>query len=225
MSTPTLFSAPSCPFAQRSRLVCGEKGVAYDLREIDLQNTPDWYYAISPSGKVPCLQHGQHTVLESAVINEYLEEAFPQSPLLPKDPGDRAYCRYVIARTDQALIPAFYKLLLEQHRENRDHRRAALAEALMELNGLIRGAWFAGDAFSLADLTLYPFLERFGMLRHYRDAVIPEEAGALKAWLARMRERGSVRSLMQPNAFYIDAYSHYADGSAEGITAREMRDA
>lgn len=225
MSTPKLFSAPSCPFVQRSRLVFGEKAVAYELREIDLQHTPDWYYSISPTGKVPCLQHGKHTVLESTIINEYLEEVFPQSPLLPKDPGDRAYCRYVIARTDQALIPTFYKLLLEQNWENRDHRRKALAEALTELNGLIRGAWFAGDEFGLADLTLYPFLERFGMLRHYRDAVLPEEADALRAWLARMRERASVRSLMQADSFYINAYRHYADGSAQSITAREMRDA
>ena len=225
MSTLTVFSAPSCPFAQRSRLVCAEKAVAYELQEIDLRDTPDWYYRISPAGKVPCLRHGERTVLESAVINEYLEEVFPQTPLLPQDPGDRAHCRYVIARTDQTLIPAFYKLLLEQDQDARSPKRQALRDALMEINGLIRGIWFAGDAFSLADLTVYPFIERFEMLSHYRNAAIPEAADALNAWLARMRARPSVRSLMQADAFYIDAYRHYADGSADGVTAREMRDA
>lgn len=84
MSDIEIYSAELCPFAHRSRLVLLEKGVPFKLIEIDLQNKPKNFKTISPYGKVPVLKHGDNRVWESAIINEYLEDAFPEHPLLPK---------------------------------------------------------------------------------------------------------------------------------------------
>ncbi len=58
MAEVTIYSAVVCPFAHRSRLALLEKGVDFDLIEIDLQNKPEGFTDISPYGKVPVIKHG-----------------------------------------------------------------------------------------------------------------------------------------------------------------------
>jgi glutathione S-transferase len=64
------------------RLALAEKGVAAEQIEIDLNNKPANFVRISPHSRVPVLLHGEVKLWESAVINEYLDEAFPDSPLM-----------------------------------------------------------------------------------------------------------------------------------------------
>ncbi|MGB0721329.1 MAG: glutathione S-transferase family protein [Gammaproteobacteria bacterium] len=224
MTSMRLYSAPSCPFAQRSRLLLFEKGVEYEQIDIDLKTTPAWFLEISPAGKVPCLEHDGEVILESAVINEYLDEIYPVPGFLPTNPVARARCRYAIARLDQALIPAFYKLLLEQDPQRRERPRQRLYAAFSELAPICTGPWFMGEQLTLMDLAVYPFFERLAMLDHYRGIELPAAAQKLEGWHQRMLDLPSVQTLFRPPEFYIEAYSHYADGSADGITAREMRE-
>ncbi len=84
-----LISHKLCPYVQRAVIALTEKSVAFERIDIDLANKPDWFVAISPLGKTPVLQVGDHAIFESAVILEYLEETQP-SPLHPADPLRRA---------------------------------------------------------------------------------------------------------------------------------------
>ncbi|BCL36245.1 hypothetical protein NSMS1_26920 [Nostoc sp. MS1] len=72
MADIKIYSAVTCPYAHRTRLVLQEKGIDFELTEIDLQNKPANFTDISPYGKVPALVHGDKRVWESAIINEYL---------------------------------------------------------------------------------------------------------------------------------------------------------
>ncbi|HEY9905093.1 MAG TPA: glutathione S-transferase family protein, partial [Candidatus Sericytochromatia bacterium] len=85
MAEIEIYSATVCPFAHRSRLVLLEKEIDFELIEIDLQNKPEGFTEISPYGKVPVIKHGDERVWESAIINEYLDEVFPEPPLMPVD--------------------------------------------------------------------------------------------------------------------------------------------
>ena len=85
-----LFSARVCPYAHRTRLVLAEKGLDFELTEIDFENKPRRFLEISRYGKVPALVHAGNEIYESAIINEYLEEAFPEPALMPADPGSAA---------------------------------------------------------------------------------------------------------------------------------------
>ena len=101
-----LFSFGPCPYAHRTRLVLAEKQISYDLIECDLKNKPKELLERNPYGKVPVLVDGATAVYESAIINEYLEEKYPEVPLLPKDPMQRSRARIWIDYANTRLQPA-----------------------------------------------------------------------------------------------------------------------
>lgn len=90
MSEPMLklISHPLCPFVQRAAIVLLEKGVAFERIQVDLAAKPDWFLALSPTGKVPLLLAGRPdgsevAIFESMVICEYLEETRSGAPMYP----------------------------------------------------------------------------------------------------------------------------------------------
>lgn len=105
MAEIEIYSATVCPFAQRSRLALLEKGIDFKLIEIDLQNKPEGFTDISPYGKVPAIKHGNDRVWESAIINEYLDEVFPEPSLMPRDPIGKALARIWIDFANTRFVP------------------------------------------------------------------------------------------------------------------------
>ncbi len=225
-----IFSANVCPFAQRTRMVLLEKGLDFELTEIDLKDKPDWFADVSPYGKVPVLRHNGRTIYESAVINEYLDETFPDHTMMPKDPADRALARIWIDYCNNQFCPTFYKLLLAQEEEKQQELKEKLTGILnfMESEGIAKlqaeGPYWMGTEANLVDLTFYPFFERFAVLDHYRGFPIPQECKRLRAWLEVMAKHPSARQTANTQEFHINNYRKYADGSANGVTAKEMRD-
>lgn len=102
-----LYDAPRCPYCARARLALAEKGLSFEAVEVDLQNRPDWIFELNPTGRVPVLDDG-FVLPESAVIMEYLEERYPDPPLLPTDPTERARARLLVHRFDDALGGDYY---------------------------------------------------------------------------------------------------------------------
>ena len=86
---PKLVSFKLCPFVQKAVIVLKQKQIDYDIEYIDLAAPPDWFLKISPFGKVPILIMDKDVIFESTVINEFLEEAFPNK-LHPADLIHRA---------------------------------------------------------------------------------------------------------------------------------------
>jgi glutathione S-transferase len=88
-----LYDAPGSPCARRVRITLLEKGLAWESRIVDLsrleQKRPE-YLALNPNGVVPTLVHGERVVYESNVITEYLDDVFPEIPLYPDEPRERA---------------------------------------------------------------------------------------------------------------------------------------
>ena len=82
--TPKLVSFKVCPFVQRVAITLQYKGIDYDIEYIDLGSPPEWFLAISPLKKVPLLIVDNTVIFESAVINEYIDEAY-QPVLHPED--------------------------------------------------------------------------------------------------------------------------------------------
>jgi glutathione S-transferase len=212
MAELTLYSSKGCPFAHRSRLVLAEKKVAFDLVEVDLRNKRADFAAVSGYGKVPAIQHGETKVWESAVINEYLDEVFPEPRLLPQTAGARAAARIWIDYANTRLVSAFGTLLRGKNELERDKAREELQRILsyIEHEGLAKlspeGPFFLGNQPSLVDFTFYPWFERWAALDHYRRIPIPAEHARLNRYLAATRELESVRSQQNPLAFYVERY-------------------
>ena len=208
-----LYGADVCPFVHRARLTLAEKALDHEYVAIDLRNKPDWYHEVLPTGKVPLLEHNEHRVWESAIVCEYLEEAFPEPPLMPSEPGPRAEARIWIDWISNTLVPAFYKLLMAQEDDDRKEHRAKLEEALQKLEneGFQNGSWIYGESLSLVDIEAYPWFERWPVLAHYRDFEVPATLPKLRAWMTKMAERETVKSIAIDGSYFIQQYEHYAN--------------
>ena len=180
----TLYDAPRCPYCARARIVLAEKGVPYETVTIDLAKRPAWLVEHNPpDGRVPVLEEGGWVLPESAVVDEYLEERYPEPPLLPVDPAERAAARLVVLRFDDLGKP-YYAL-------RREDAGAAerLAGALRALDGLLATTpYLTGAAFGLADVAYLPWLLRLRDLM----AVPLDRYPVLVRWLETCCERPSV---------------------------------
>ena len=87
MTAIELITSPVCPFAPRTHMALIEKGLEFTVREVDLSNKPAWFEEISPTSKVPVVKIAGEIGWKSAIANEYIEDKFPEVPLLPAAPG------------------------------------------------------------------------------------------------------------------------------------------
>jgi glutathione S-transferase len=179
----TLYDADRCPYCARVRIVLAEKGVEYETVAVDLDDRPAWIYEKNATGRVPVLEEGAFVLPESAVIDEYLNERYPDPPLLPEDPGERGLARALIFRFDDLSRP-YYSL-----RRGDDDARPRLDRELARLDGVLRGQPFlTGRGFGLADVAYVPWILR---ARDRMDVGL-DAFPALTDWLARLEERPSI---------------------------------
>lgn len=185
----TLYDAPRCPYCARVRIVLAEKQVPHDTVTIDLADRPAWLVEHNPPhGRVPVLEEDGWVLPESAVIDEYLEERFPDPPLLPLDPGERAAARLVVFRFDDLGKP-YYAL-----RRGEEGAEARVSEALAALDAFLATMPFlSGRAFGLADVSYLPWLFRL------RDLMGYSLAGheAIERWLETCRGRPSIAAELE----------------------------
>lgn len=215
MSELTLYSARACPFAHRTRLCLAEKGVPFELVEIDLANKPAWFGNVSLYGKVPALEHAGQRIVESAVINEYIDETFPAPPLLPRDPARRALARIWIDFANTRLAAAYTRVIWGASEADREAAQAELASALQlaEREGLGKlsgtGPYWLGAEPSLVDFTFYPWFERLPALEQHTGFVLPGSLERLGRWRQAVHARSSVQAIENPVAFYLERYRSY----------------
>lgn len=109
MTELVLFNAGISTCSQRVRFVLAEKGLAYTDQRLRLdqgQHLTSEYLAINPNGLVPTLSHDGQVIVDSSVINEYLDEVFPEPQLVPTHPVARAHMRAWVAYLDEVMTPA-----------------------------------------------------------------------------------------------------------------------
>lgn len=196
-----LYDFANSPNCQRVKVVLEEKKLPYEIVPIDLrkgeQKKPD-YLKLNPYGKVPVIIDGAAVLYESCIINEYLEDKYPQPALMPKDPAKKAKVRILVDYGLSHLDGAYQRLRQEKMKEEKERNQETVDAATKDLKNLLQRLereigdqpYLAGD-FSLADVDLIPRflrLEGFGVLP---DPSLPRLGGYLK----RMKERPSVKGL------------------------------
>jgi stringent starvation protein A len=179
----TLYDADRCPYCARVRIALAEKEVEYETVVIDLDDRPAWIYEKNPTGRVPVLEEGEFVLPESAVINEFLNERYPEPPLLPADPAERALARVTIFRFDSLSKP-YYAL-----RRGDDSARPKLDAELAKLDRLLEARPFlTGREFGLADIAYVPWILR---ARDRMDVDL-HAFPALVEWVDRLAECRSI---------------------------------
>src|SRR6267142_7068409 len=99
-----LYSGTTCPFSQRCRFVLFEKGMDFEIKEVDLFSKPDDINVMNPYGQVPILVERDLVLYESNIINEYIDERFPHPQLMPADPVMRARARLMLFNMEVELF-------------------------------------------------------------------------------------------------------------------------
>jgi glutathione S-transferase len=154
---------------------------------VDLENKPRDFLEVSPYGLVPALVDGDTVVYESAIINEYIEDKFPNPPLMPPDPAGKARVRIWIDFCNTKLGEAARGVV---HGENPDQARIGLRRQLARLENEMDGKDFIAGGYSLADINYFPFLARL----EERCDVSLKEYPRLKAWMERVGARPAVQA-------------------------------
>ncbi len=189
MADVDIYSSQGCPFAQRTRMVLIEKDSLFNLTEIYLEHKPEWFEDISPYSKVPLIMHKGQRIYESAIINEYLDEVFPEPRLMPLDPAARAQARIWMHYCDNYYLAAAWGL--RGSGGDSEKQAAALAKMqdrlrFMENEGLRKlsdsGPYWLGAELSLVDIQFSPFFERFCVYEELWGAKIPDECTRLIEW-------------------------------------------
>lgn len=161
---PRLYSMRFCPYAERAHLALNAKQVPHHSIYINLTEKPEWLVDVSPLLKVPVLhlvaEKDQPSLIESLIIVEYLDEKYPQYPLLPKGALQRAQDKILVERFS-AVTAAFSKIVF------RDADGAELWPALdvFETELAQRGTpFFGGEKPGYVDYMIWPWLERLSVL-------------------------------------------------------------
>jgi stringent starvation protein A len=182
----TLYDAARCPYCARVRIVLAEKAVPYDTINVDLDARPIWIYDLNTTGRVPILDDDGLVLPESRVLIEYLEERFPEPPLLPADQAGRARIRLLLERFDENLGDAYYNLRRERSSRS---ARDALEAALDRLADLVaRQPYLSGEEYGLADCGYVPWLFRAEVGLDVDVRARP----ALVDWLGRLEGRPAI---------------------------------
>jgi glutathione S-transferase len=184
----TLYDADRCPYCARVRIALAEKGIEYETVQVDLDDRPAWIYEKNPLGRVPILEEDAFLLPESAVINEYLEERYPEPSLWPADPGERAFARLLVFRFDEFSKP-YYAL-----RRGEDGAPEAFDLALGFLESVLEAQpYLSGREYGLADIAFVPWVLR----ARDRLGVELTRFPALARWIERLAERPAIAAELE----------------------------
>jgi glutathione S-transferase len=200
-----LYVGPLSLFSRKAEIALREKGLAYEQVLVEFTQARGYspkhpaVAAANPLQKVPVLVEGDLTLFDSTVIMEYLEDAYPEPPLYPRDPKAKARCRLVELEGDEILFLPVRNLLFRteppladaaQQAARVEEGRKADAEIDRQFAGLdtrLDGLDYFCGAFSAADIAMFMTVLFTQRLKGPRVTGHPR----LAAWYARMLNRPS----------------------------------
>ena len=195
-----LYSGTTCPFSQRCRFVLFEKGMDFEIRDVDLYNKPEDISIMNPYGQVPILVERDLILYESNIINEYIDERFPHPQLMPADPVMRARARLVLCNFERELFIHVQQLERRDHNKDTgkmmDRARMQIRDRLTQLTPIfVKNKFMLGDEFSMLDVAMAPLLWR---LDHY-SIEMPKTAAPLMKYAERIFSRPAYIEALTPS--------------------------
>ena len=202
----TLYGAILSPFVRKIRVQLAEQSIPHEHVIVAPLRQPDWYFDISPLGRIPAIQDGDLKLADSAVIAQYLQDAYGGASLYGDTPAQAARVRWLEKYADYELaayatFTVFAQRILEPLKGNPTDEQAiatALTDQLpplldylnRELNGK---AFFLGEKMSMADIAVTSQLIN---MAHVGELIDEDRWPCLSSLLARMTARSSLSSIL-----------------------------
>ena len=216
-----LYHLPLSPYARKVRLALNEKRIPFELRVERVWERRDEFMDMNPAGTVPVLAEENGLVLaDSYAICEYLDEAYPELPLMGRTLAERAEVRRLVSWFDgkfarEVTANLYYekqmKRLMGRGNPDAAALRAGYANLKPHLDYLGWLAetrlWLAGNFLSLADLTAAAHLSALDYIGDI-DWTVNDAA---KDWYARVKSRPGFRPLLADRVSGVNPPPHYAD--------------
>src|SRR5450755_1951612 len=156
----TLYSGTTDPFSQLCRIVLHEKGMDFQIIDVDLDHKPEDLAVMNPYNQVPVLVERDLVLHESNIINEYIDERFPHPQLMPAYPVMRARARLFLHRFEKELFSHIDTL--EGHNQRQlEKARGLVRDSLMQIAPVFaKHKYMLGEEFSMLDVAITPLLWR-----------------------------------------------------------------
>ncbi len=214
-----------CPFARKVRIVLGEKKLEFELVVEKVWERRDEFLALNPAGEVPVFieqtsDSADVALADSIAICEYLEEVYPEPPLIGGDAIIRAEIRRLVAWFDLKFHREVTQNLVDEKINKRFLGQGAPSSVAIRAGRANIGThlayieylmaqrnWLAGNSFSLADAAAAAQLSCID----YINDVPWEDYPEAKSWYARVKSRPSVRPLLADHIPGVQPPRHYAD--------------
>ncbi len=219
--TRRLYAFPLSPWCRKVRLSMAEKGIGVDLIDTRPWDRPPDLIRRNPAGETPVLvEENGVTIVDSNAICEYLEEAYRQTPLLPKGLAERAEVRRIVAWfdgrfradvTETLLVEKVMRRLKRDGEPDSAFIRVGAANLRHHLEYVGQLAyhrhWLAGETLTLADFAAAAHLSCLD----YIGAVNWAEYPAAKNWYARIKSRPAFRPLLADHVPGLPPADHYGN--------------
>ncbi|MCA3129768.1 MAG: glutathione S-transferase N-terminal domain-containing protein [Betaproteobacteria bacterium] len=190
----TLYSGTTCPFSQRCRIVLYEKGMDFQIVDVDLFNKPEDLAVMNPYNRTPVLVERDLILYESNIINEYIDDRFPHPQLMPADPVTRARARLFLFRFEHELFVNI-EPLEKGNQKAADKARQSVRDSLTQIAPVFtKQKFMLGDEYSMLDVAIAPLLWRLD----YYGVQLPKTAAPLLKYAERLFSRPAFIEALTP---------------------------
>jgi stringent starvation protein A len=190
-----LYSGTTCPFSQRCRIVLYEKGMDFQIIDVDMYNKPEDIAVMNPYNRLPVLVERDLILYEANIINEYIDERFPHPQLMPADPVMRARARLFLFNFEVELFSQI-DAIENGNPKQQERARQHVTDRLGELSPLFtKQKYILGDDFSMLDVAMSPLLWR---LDHY-GIQVGKQAAPLMKYAERIFSRPAFIDALTPS--------------------------
>jgi len=182
------------------RIALAEKGISWEPILVNLrakeQKRPE-FLALNPNGKVPVVLDGETVVYDSTIINEYLEEQYPEPSLTYPDPPRRAKVRLWEDFSDNNFLRPAENIFIHDKgwRTFKEEEIAGFRQTIIESLGLVEkaleGKEYLVERFTHADIAFAPRIFILGQL----GISLPQGLVNVETWIERLRKRPSTQNL------------------------------
>ena len=181
----TLYSGTTCPFSQRCRIVLYEKGMDFQIIDVDLYNKPEDLAVMNPYNRTPVLVERDLILYESNIINEYIDDRFPHPQLMPADPVMRARARLFLFRFENELF-ANVDAIEGGTQKQAEKARQIIRDNLTQIGPVfVKQKYMLGEEFSMLDVAIAPLLWRLD----FYGIQLPKQAAPLMKYAERLFSR------------------------------------
>ncbi|XP_013779680.1 pyrimidodiazepine synthase-like isoform X2 [Limulus polyphemus] len=192
-----VYSMRYCPYAQRTLLMLTAKNIPYEVVNVNLQNKPEWLFEKNPLGKIPIIEKDGQVICDSLTIAIHLEEVYPDIPLYPSDPYQKAQEEKTIELFSK-FCGVFIQLFKGECAVADIWQKIQDNLVLIEKKLASRGThFFGGSKPGVVDYVIWPWFERLPaafLLCNELTPISSTSLPTLTAWMDRMKEDPAVKA-------------------------------